>query len=415
MTQGGIARWEKKEGESFTAGELLLQIETDKAQMDVEAQDDGVLVKILAAEGSQNVSVNSPIAIIAEEGDDLASIDIAGLSVAKESATTEAKEPAMVEEKTEHKGKGGLLAPAAGFAIHANHIANANEIVGTGPKGRVLKGDVLRFLKEGKAVIDKKAGVPVPTTSNSSPSPPPAAAAAVSTKKPAATSVAAASSGTEFLVQSLESSVLRHLNELEIAKRSTTVQVPAGKLAKLVKSDKSLTIEAFALRAAALALHQVSLAKEGVNNSVGVAVEGSKTPAVHKVADATTSSVLELASSIKSAAKSASADGSNTPAVVLAAEGLYTPGTLPANTTVLVVGKPHTIVSAAEANAALDSTLDELISGGGGSKKAASSSSSSSSSSSLVVNVSVISESPAAAAFAAKIKGVLSNPEILTF
>ncbi|KAJ2298880.1 hypothetical protein IWW55_004346, partial [Coemansia sp. RSA 2706] len=67
MTQGGIARWEKKEGESFSAGDLLLQIETDKAQMDVEAQDDGVLVKILAAEGAQNVAVNSPIAIVAEE------------------------------------------------------------------------------------------------------------------------------------------------------------------------------------------------------------------------------------------------------------------------------------------------------------------------------------------------------------
>ncbi|KAJ2740085.1 hypothetical protein GGI20_005994, partial [Coemansia sp. BCRC 34301] len=82
MTEGGIARWEKKEGESFSAGDLLLQIETDKAQMDVEAQDDGVLVKILAPDGTLNVAVNSPIAITAEEGDDLASIDIAGLSAA---------------------------------------------------------------------------------------------------------------------------------------------------------------------------------------------------------------------------------------------------------------------------------------------------------------------------------------------
>ncbi|KAJ2884771.1 hypothetical protein IWW38_005388, partial [Coemansia aciculifera] len=77
MTEGGIARWEKKEGDSYSAGDLLLQIETDKAQMDVEAQDDGILVKILAPEGAQNVAVNSPIAIIAEEGDDLAGIDIA--------------------------------------------------------------------------------------------------------------------------------------------------------------------------------------------------------------------------------------------------------------------------------------------------------------------------------------------------
>ncbi|KAJ2635104.1 hypothetical protein IW137_004265, partial [Coemansia sp. RSA 1287] len=80
MTEGGIARWEKQEGEAFVAGDLLLQIETDKAQMDVEAQDDGVLVKILAPEGAQNVRVNSVIAIVAEEGDDIASIDIGALS-----------------------------------------------------------------------------------------------------------------------------------------------------------------------------------------------------------------------------------------------------------------------------------------------------------------------------------------------
>ncbi|KAJ2244643.1 hypothetical protein GGH97_003122 [Coemansia sp. RSA 475] len=63
MTEGGIARWEKQEGEAFVAGDLLLQIETDKAQMDVEAQDDGVLVKILAPEGAQNVRVNSQVKV----------------------------------------------------------------------------------------------------------------------------------------------------------------------------------------------------------------------------------------------------------------------------------------------------------------------------------------------------------------
>ncbi|KAJ1904013.1 pyridoxine biosynthesis protein [Coemansia sp. IMI 209127] len=74
MSKGGIVRWEKKEGESFAAGDLLLQVKTEKAQMDVNAPDDGVLVQILTPEGSQDVPVNAEIAIIAEEGDDISSI-----------------------------------------------------------------------------------------------------------------------------------------------------------------------------------------------------------------------------------------------------------------------------------------------------------------------------------------------------
>ncbi|KAJ2789591.1 hypothetical protein H4R20_007154, partial [Coemansia guatemalensis] len=170
MTQGGIARWEKKEGESFAAGDLLLQIETDKAQMDVEAQDDGVLVKIIAPEGTQNVAVNSPIAIIAEEGDDISSIDVDALSKGTQAKASAADSPSAesapaaapaAEPKSEathaDSSAKGLLSPAATFAIHSNHIANSKDIRGSGPKGRILKGDVLRFLKDGKAVIDKAA------------------------------------------------------------------------------------------------------------------------------------------------------------------------------------------------------------------------------------------------------------------
>ncbi|OMJ26805.1 putative pyruvate dehydrogenase protein X component, mitochondrial [Smittium culicis] len=63
-------------GDSFTAGQVLLQIETDKAQMDLEAPDDGIMGKILVSSGSDNVIVGSPIAILAEEGDDLSNLSI---------------------------------------------------------------------------------------------------------------------------------------------------------------------------------------------------------------------------------------------------------------------------------------------------------------------------------------------------
>ncbi|KAJ1655781.1 hypothetical protein GGF38_004698, partial [Coemansia sp. RSA 25] len=207
---------------------------------------------------------------------------------------------------------------------------------------------------------------------------------------------------------SLESSVLRRLGELELTKRSTTVQVPADKLTKLVKADRVLSDTAFALRAAALALHQVPLAKDG-NTRVGIAIDGSsKSPVVVEIADASTTSVLDLAAKIKDAQRAPQAASSDLPAVILAAEGVYTPGSLPPNSTVLVVGKPHVVVSAAGASAALNSALHELIGGGGKVVPVEVPSAN-------VFDVSVIGESPANAAFVGKVKGFLSNPELLMF
>ncbi|KAJ1946758.1 hypothetical protein FBU59_001961, partial [Linderina macrospora] len=188
-----------------------------------------------------------------------------------------------------------------------------------------------------------------------------------------------------------------------LAKKTTTVQISAEKLTKLTKSNKSLSDSAFALRAAALALHQVPLGKA---STVGVAVDGSRVPTIVEIADAATLSVIDLAAAIKEAKKSGKA-AEQTPAVVLAAEGQYTPQTLPAGATVLVVGKPYAAVSAADAGAALDSALDELIGGSAGVETAPKSV--------VLINVSVIGDSPAAGAFAGKIKGFLGNPELLTF
>lgn len=76
MTEGGIAGWKKEEGESFAAGDVLLEIETDKATIDVEAQDDGVMGKILYKAGDSKIPVGQVIAVLAEEGDDLSALEI---------------------------------------------------------------------------------------------------------------------------------------------------------------------------------------------------------------------------------------------------------------------------------------------------------------------------------------------------
>src|SRR6516162_4871496 len=75
MTEGKIARWLKSEGEAVRAGDVLAEIETDKATMEVEAIDEGVLAKIVIPEGTEHVAVNTPIAVIAGNGEDMSAVE----------------------------------------------------------------------------------------------------------------------------------------------------------------------------------------------------------------------------------------------------------------------------------------------------------------------------------------------------
>ncbi|HEX2753768.1 MAG TPA: pyruvate dehydrogenase complex E1 component subunit beta [Alphaproteobacteria bacterium] len=88
MTEGKLAKWVKKEGDKVKPGDVIAEIETDKATMEVEAVDEGTLGKILVPEGTEGVAVNTPIAMLLEEGEDAASAD---LSASKSKANVEAK------------------------------------------------------------------------------------------------------------------------------------------------------------------------------------------------------------------------------------------------------------------------------------------------------------------------------------
>lgn len=159
MTEGNIASWKVKEGESFSAGDVLLEIETDKATMDVEAQDDGVMVKIMTADGSKAVQVGSRIAVIAEAGDDISSLEIPADEQPKAQPSQATKETAPTESKPEKKsapkptGTGTYehkypLLPSVGHLVKEKGISedDVRKIKGTGPHGRLLKGDILAYL-----------------------------------------------------------------------------------------------------------------------------------------------------------------------------------------------------------------------------------------------------------------------------
>jgi pyruvate dehydrogenase E1 component beta subunit len=94
MTEGKIARWLKSEGEPVRAGDLLAEIETDKATMEVEAVDEGVLAKIVIPEGTEHVAVNTPIAVITGNSEELGAAEQMGAAPgAREKATAEARPP----------------------------------------------------------------------------------------------------------------------------------------------------------------------------------------------------------------------------------------------------------------------------------------------------------------------------------
>src|ERR1700747_1679368 len=117
MTEGKIARWLKSEGEAVRAGDVLAEIETDKATMEVEAIDEGVLAKIVIPEGTEHVAVNTPIAVIAGNGED------AG---AAETIAPAAKAP----QETPAKAPPRPSAPPATSAVMQRALPSESEYTG---------------------------------------------------------------------------------------------------------------------------------------------------------------------------------------------------------------------------------------------------------------------------------------------
>jgi len=176
MTEGNISSWKVKEGDSYSTGDVLLEIETDKASMDVEAQEEGIVAKIFSGDGSKGIKVGTRIAVLAEPDDDISSIEIpaddskpakseadnvkGGKDASYETSgvekevkrTPENQRPAKDKPKTSPTSPGQNpkypLYPSVIALVHENHLSDQDvaKIPATGPNNRLLKGDVLAFL-----------------------------------------------------------------------------------------------------------------------------------------------------------------------------------------------------------------------------------------------------------------------------
>ena len=326
MEKGNLAKWLKKEGDTIKSGDVIAEIETDKATMEVEAVDEGVLAKITVPEGTADVPVNQVIGIIAGEGEDPKSVAASGASAApvpKAEAPAPASAPAAPAPKPN-----GVGAPAAhaGDRVFASPLARriAKEsgvdlasIAGSGPKGRIVQADV-KAAVEGGAAKPAATAAPAPAAAKA---PPSAAAGAALAQGPSLAQVKAMyeeGSYEEVPLDGMRKTVAKRLTESKqtVPHFYLSLDVELDALLKLrtqlnasAPQDKDgkplfkLSVNDFVIKALALALQEVPdanavWAEDRVlkfrHSDVGVAVAiegGLFTPVIRRAEQKTLSAI----------------------------------------------------------------------------------------------------------------------------
>ena len=154
MTEGNLTKWLKKEGDKVKPGDVLAEIETDKATMEVESIDEGIMGKILVSAGSQNVPVNNLIALLLEEGETLDSIaDYKPKTPLKQMPVAAAPVAAVTAAPVAtiaHSGSRIKASPLAKRIADSENV-DLSRVVGTGPHGRIVKDDVLNAKSKKKS------------------------------------------------------------------------------------------------------------------------------------------------------------------------------------------------------------------------------------------------------------------------
>ena len=165
MEEGTLSKWNVKEGDKVSSGDVIAEIETDKATMEVEAVDEGVVGKILIGEGTENVKVNVPIAVLLDDGESMSDVDVGSLGAApapkpaSDSAPMQESKPAngaaapaaKAEAPSAPKSNGRIMASPLAKRIAKLEGIDLSGVTGTGPRGRIVKADVEKAKASGGA------------------------------------------------------------------------------------------------------------------------------------------------------------------------------------------------------------------------------------------------------------------------
>ena len=152
MEEGTLAKWHVKKGDKVSAGDVIAEIETDKATMEVEAVDEGTIGEIRVAEGTEGVAVNDVIAVLLEEGEDASALKDADAAPKPEKKAVEkkAEEPKKTEEKSDAKPApapksertGRIFASPLARRLAEQQGIDLSAMEGSGPRGRIVKADL---------------------------------------------------------------------------------------------------------------------------------------------------------------------------------------------------------------------------------------------------------------------------------
>ena len=315
MEEGTLAKWMKSEGDEIAIGDIIAEIETDKATMEFEAVDEGVIGKILIAEGSENVAVNTAIAVLLEDGESAGDISASTAPPAAAAAVSKAA-PVATEAAAPASTAAAPAAPAAadGSRVFASPLArriaadkglDLTSLSGSGPRGRIVKADVI----------------------NATAAPKPAPAAAVSAA-PAATAAAPTGMSADMVAKmyadrDYEEVTLDGMRKVIAARLSEAKQtIPHFYLRRDIQLDALLSFRAqlnkqlesrgvklsvndFIIKAVAIALQQVPeanavwagdrvLQMKASDVAVAVAIEGGLFTPVLQDADSRSLSALSV-------------------------------------------------------------------------------------------------------------------------
>ncbi len=324
MEKGNLAKWLKKEGDAIKSGDVIAEIETDKATMEVEAVDEGVLAKILVAEGSQDVAVNTPIAVIAADGED-ASAAAAPASAPKAApqAAAPAAAPAAAAPTAASAPASAAPQATSGARVFSSPLArriakdaglDLSAITGSGPHGRVVERDVKAAIASGGA----KPAAAAPAAAAPAAAPATAAAAPQGMSGDTVRKLFEAGSFEEIPHDNMRKTIARRLTEAKstIPHFYLSIDCNLGALMKLreqinasAPKDKDgkpafkVSVNDFVIKALALALRDVPDANVSWTDTamlkhrhcdVGVAVSipgGLITPVIRKAETKTISAI----------------------------------------------------------------------------------------------------------------------------
>ena len=315
MEEGTLAKWLVKEGDTVSAGDLLAEIETDKATMEFEAVDEGIIGKLLVAEGTEGVKVNTAIAVLVDEGETVADAAPAAPAAAAPAAPPAPKaETAATPAPAAPAKTGGARVFASPLArrIAADQGLDLGQIAGTGPHGRIVKADVLAAKAQPAAAASSAAAPTAPRPAAAAPAAP-AAPAAQGASADAVMQIYKDRPHEEIKLDGMRKTIAARLTEAKQTiphfylrrdiKLDALMAFRAQLNAQLAHRGVKLSVNDFIIKAAALALQAVPAANavwagdrvlqlKPSDVAVAVAIEGGLFTPVLKDAESKTLSAL---------------------------------------------------------------------------------------------------------------------------